>query len=406
MTRRLTGIAVYSNIFLVMLGLGVVAPNLSDIRESFGVSYGAISWGVSAFAFARLVTNLPAGMAASRLPRVPLLIAGTIAVAAGSLAAALSPNLATFLVARAVSGVGSSISTTVGLTIVLDRATPSTRGRASGTFHSAIGGGAFFGPGFGGLLALSGGWRVALAGSAAAALVSAGLLAALLWLNAEGQEAEGRADRAPVTGRAGLGLTALLASASGAYIAAFAIFFDRGAVQQTIVPLMGRDQFGLSAFALAVALMASAGFTSIAGPFVGALSDRHGRAPVLLPGLALLGVGVALLAVAPGAPAFLLALGIVSVAGTVNSVPSSIIVDSVDAERRGLAIGVYRVVGDLALTAAPIVTGAVANAAGFRVAAASTLPVIVLAVLLAWPAMRQRESAQATVYLSEKRAPT
>jgi hypothetical protein len=36
--NRLTAWAVYTNIFLVMLGLGVIAPNLTDIRKSFGVS--------------------------------------------------------------------------------------------------------------------------------------------------------------------------------------------------------------------------------------------------------------------------------------------------------------------------------------------------------------------------------
>ncbi len=124
MLAKLAPLVVYSNIFLVMLGLGAIGPNLTDIRRDFDVSYGAISWGVSAFAFARLFTNLPAGVAAGRLPRVPLLMAGTLCVAAGGLAAAASNGLELFLVARALQGVGSSISTTVGLTIVLDGAAP------------------------------------------------------------------------------------------------------------------------------------------------------------------------------------------------------------------------------------------------------------------------------------------
>lgn len=390
---RLTAWAVYANIFLVMLGLGVIAPNLTDIRKTFDVSYAQISWGVSAFALARLVMNLPAGYAASRVPRLPLLLGGTLCVLGGSVLAGFSTGLPMFLVARAVSGLGSSICTTVGLTIILDTAEPDRRGRASGLFHSAIGGGAFFGPGFGGLMALFGGWRMALFGAGGASLVSLLILAFVLRSGQASSirsipQAKGVAEPSRVS------IPGLLVAASAAYVAAFAIFFTRGAVQQTLVPLMGRDEIGLSTTVLSIILMASAGFTSLLGPVAGGLSDRFGPRRLMIPGLALLTLGTLIVTIAPGPVVFIAGLAVVSLAGTVNSIPSSVIVDSVSASQRSIAVGVYRMVGDSALTAAPILSGWLTDSQGFRAAGFMSAGVAFIALALA--ATRRRASVPRT----------
>jgi predicted MFS family arabinose efflux permease len=397
---KLAPLAVYSNIFLVMLGLGVIGPNLTDIRRDFDVSYGAISWGVSAFAFARFVTNLPAGIAAGRLPRVPLLMAGTFCVAAGGAAAALSNGLELFLVSRALQGVGSSISTTVGLTMVLDSAAPDRRGRASGTFHSALGGGALFGPGFGALLAEFGGWRAALGGTAVAATVSFALLALVLrYPAASPVAAPGSPEQAETVAARRPSILALVFGAGlAAYAAAFAIFFVRGGVQQTVVPLMGREEMGLSVASLSVLLMVSAALSTVLGPFVGGLSDRLGRERVLLPGLVLLGASTMLLTMANSTPLFVSGVLLTSLAGTTFSIPSSMIVDAVGASQRAAAIGVYRVVGDAAFTVAPFASGFLVDGYGFAAAGAASTAVIVAALAVGRAAASSQDRA---VYSSE-----
>ncbi|GMV86043.1 MAG: MFS transporter [Dehalococcoidia bacterium] len=400
MFGKLAPLAVYSNIFLVMLGLGVIGPNLTDIRRDFDVSYGAISWGVSAFAFARFVTNLPAGIAAGRLPRVPLLMAGTFCVAAGGAAAALSNGLELFLVSRALQGVGSSISTTVGLTMVLDSAAPDRRGRASGTFHSALGGGALFGPGFGALLAEFGGWRAALGGTAVAATVSFALLALVLrYPAASPVAAPGSPEQAETVAARRPSILALVFGAGlAAYAAAFAIFFVRGGVQQTVVPLMGREEMGLSVASLSVLLMVSAALSTVLGPFVGGLSDRLGRERVLLPGLVLLGASTMLLTMANSTPLFVSGVLLTSLAGTTFSIPSSMIVDAVGASQRAAAIGVYRVVGDAAFTVAPFASGFLVDGYGFAAAGAASTAVIVAALAVGRAAASSQDRA---VYSSE-----
>lgn len=406
MIARFAPFAVYSNIFLVMLGLGVIAPNLNDIREDFGVSYGAISWGVSAFAFARLVTNLPAGIAAGRFPRLPLLMVGTACVAVGSIIAAVAPSLPLFLVARAFSGIGSSISTTVGLTIVLDAADPSRRGKASGSFHSALGGGALFGPGVGAVLAAVGGWRLALAGAAAGAALSFVLLLVVVRaVSTARHPAEPQPAAEPPEHHRLSPVALVFGVAFTAYVAAFAIFFVRGGVQQTVLPLMGRDEIGLSAVALSALLMTSAAMSSLLGPYVGGLSDRYGRSQVLLPGLAALAVGCIVIGLAGTAPVFIAGMLITSLAGTTFSIPSSMIVDQVGAAQRSSAIGLYRVVGDAAFTVAPFASGFLMDASGFFAASAASAATVLLAIAAGPVHARRRASRAATAYVARPDVP-
>ena len=77
---------------------------------------------------------------------------------------------------------------------------------------------------------------------------------------------------------------------------------------------------------------------------------------VLLPGLVLLAASTSLLTMANSAPLFIAGVLLTSLAGTTFSIPSSMIVDAVDASRRSAAIGVYRVVGDAAFTLATFVS--------------------------------------------------
>lgn len=386
--RQLASLAVYSNIFLVMLGLGVLGPTLPDVQKDFDVSYSAISWAISSFAIARLLTNLPVGHASGRYSRNHLLLVGSACVGAGSLVAALSPNFALFLAARAATGVGSSICTTVGLTLVLDAAPPGGRGRASGIYHSALTGGAFIGPGVGGLIASFAGWRGALMGAAIAAMLSFALLALTLF----GNRAANRPRRAVspsaerhgsvAAGKATYGR--YLKVALGAYVAAFAIFFVRGAVQQTLVPLIGRDVVGLSTISLSLLLMAATGVASLFGPVAGTLSDRIGRRLILGPAILLLGIGTAILTTSSDSTVFVIGVMITGIAGAANSLPSSMIADSIDDVHRAHAVGLYRVVGDVGLMIAPASSGWIVDTGGFAPAGFFIAALMGLVIILMW----------------------
>ncbi len=369
---RLAPFVVYSNVALVMLGLGAIAPVLPDIQKEFDVSYAAIALAISAFAIGRLVTNLPAGYAAGKIPPVYLLMFGALAVAAGSLFAAAADGLPALLAGRTLSGIGSSITTTVGLTIVLGNAAPERRGRAGALFHSSIGGGALFGPGLGAILSLVGDWRTVLIGAGVAALVSFTLIlivagpASKAWANAT------RPDRSTATKSSRPNGNGRVLAMFATYLAAFAIFFQRGAMRQTLVPLIAQDAVGLSTALTGVILMVAAAMTIATGPWVGSLTDRVGRSRILVPGLLTLAVGSLLLGFSSNVYLLMAGLLVTSLGGSVSSIPSSMIVDTVSASARGTAIGSYRVAGDGALALAPFLAGWIADNRGFSTAGVAT----------------------------------
>ena len=383
---RLALAAVYANIFLVMTGLGALFPALPEIQSEFRASYAGVSWAVSAFAIARLLTNLPAGAATARYPQLPLLIGGSAAVALGSLLVAISPDLKVFLLARAVSGVGSSICTTVGLTFVLNATKPERRGRASGLFHSALAGGAFLGPGFGGLLASLVGWRGAMLGAAGAAALSTLVLSCVVRVGVPRVAIPKTRTSvvAPSSSPPGalVQYVTYLRLASGAYAAAFSIFFVRGAIQQTLIPLIAHDVVGLSTAALSMLLMGATAIASLLGPGVGALSDRIGRQRTIVPALILFAFGTILVTQSSQTAPFVVGALLTGIAGAANSLPSSMIADMVDDAHRGYAISLYRVVGDLALTVAPALSGWIADMSGFGLSGYIIASLLLLVLLL------------------------
>lgn len=384
---RFATAAVYANVFLLWLGLGILYPILPDVQKDFDVSYGAISWAISAFAIARLMTNLPAGLAGARYPRVFLLLLGSACAAAGNLIAAISPNLLLFLVGRVATGVGCGMCATIGLTLVLDTALDDRRGRSSGIYHGALGSGSFIGPGVGGLIASLAGWRGALLAAAFAATLSFVLLALTSLRNrqpANRQDSKqlptptNEVPLSPPRARYGVYLNAAMA----AYVAAFVIFFVRGSVQQTLVPLIGRDVVGLSTVSISLLLMAASGTSSFLSPVMGAISDRFGRKRILGPAVALLGLGAAGATLSGHPLPFVLGVIVLGFAGTANSLPSSMIADAVGRSHRAHAIGLYRVVGDLGLAIAPVLVGWIADAHGFPTAGYTIVTLVALVLIV------------------------
>lgn len=99
----------------------------------------------------------------------------------------------------------------------------------------------------------------------------------------------------------------------------------------------------------------------------GALSDRYGERAVLVAAVALVGASTVALAAAPTYLAFLPLMVLVGVGSGLYYSPSTALLDR-RYDRLGGAIGTYRVSGQLAGVAAPVVAGALAVRYGWRVA--------------------------------------
>lgn len=378
--HRLGRIAVLANIFLVLLGIGVLSPVLPQVQDAFAASYTGISWSVGAFAIARLVTDAVSSlMPRWRIGRLTLLVAGALAVATGAATSAFAGSLLMFVVGRAVTGIGSGLCTTIGLMVMMDNAPADRRAREASWYWSALTGGVFFGPGMGGALALVGGWRAAMLGASCAGLLSAalfgvlalrGLTGGFAWVRSDTTSAEAAETAEAVD--AAEAARAARAAVRPALIAVFSVvvvlFFVRGGIQQTLVPLMASATYGLGATGIAVLLMVAAGLATVLGPVVGSLADRHGTRVILLVAVAMLSFGTIGLVSAPSLPGFVAGALILGVAGTVSGIPPSVITSVSSGARRSRLLSAYRVTGDLAMAVAPLATGVLMEHASFLTA--------------------------------------
>jgi len=375
-------LAVYFHIFATILGLGVVAPALPDIRDEFDVSYAQVSLVFSVFAFARLFVDLPAGYLTTKVPGVALLCGSAALVGIGTFACGLAPNFIALLGMRAVVGAGSAIASTVGMTVLAQRADPKKMGKAMGMYHTALILGTLISPGLGGLIADLAGWRVAFYCCAFAALTSVGVTLLVLRRVPESRkvpQSVPNADGRKLTYRSA---TILIWPA---LIATLGIFFIRNAVGSTVFPLYGRDVVGMEVGQLGAILTLNAIISAALTTPAGMAADRWGSRALLYPGFAFAALGGLALTSVNTLAGFAFASAIFSLASLNNSVPSSMIAASADAGSRGMLLGIYRFVGDLGFTIGPITMGFVLNSAGFGAAAwlSAGVAVLVVAILAA-----------------------
>ncbi|HET8605265.1 MAG TPA: MFS transporter [Marmoricola sp.] len=138
--------------------------------------------------------------------------------------------------------------------------------------------------------------------------------------------------------------------------------------ERTVVPLLGRDVFGVSGYTAGLTFIVAFGLAKAATNYVaGAWSDRFGRKPVLVAGW-LVGVPVPLLLIwAPTWGWVVLANVLLGVSqGLTWSTTVVMKIDLVGPSRRGLAMGLNEAAGYAAVAVTALATGYLAQAAGLR----------------------------------------
>jgi MFS family permease len=138
--------------------------------------------------------------------------------------------------------------------------------------------------------------------------------------------------------------------------------------ERTVVPLLGREEFGLRTYTAALTFIVAFGLAkSMTNYFAGTWSDRFGRKPVLVAGW-LVAVPVPLVLIwAPSWGWVIAANVLLGVSqGLTWSTTVVMKIDLVGPARRGLAMGLNESAGYGALAATALVTGYLADAHGLR----------------------------------------
>jgi MFS family permease len=138
--------------------------------------------------------------------------------------------------------------------------------------------------------------------------------------------------------------------------------------ERTVLPLLAKQEFGLTAFTAALTFIAAFGAVKAATNFfAGTLSDRYGRKPVLVAGW-IIGLPVPLLLIwAPSWGWVIVANVLLGVnQGLTWSTTVIMKIDLVGPERRGFAMGINEAAGYGAVAVTALATGYIAEHAGLR----------------------------------------
>jgi multidrug resistance protein len=352
------------------LGFGIVVPVTPIYARTFGVSEAAVGLVVAIYGLGRFLFNLPAGQAADRLGRKPVIFAGTMITCLGSVLCGLAPDFGQLLAYRFVGGVGAAVVITGVQIVVADVSSRQTRGRMIATymgfFTLAVG----VGPSVGGLIASVAGPRAPFFAFAALATI-AGLIALTQlpetrrvggWGSGVGEDAPSPIPQPPASAAARM----LLRNVGFLTISVvtFVQFFNRTGAIFAVVPLMGVERLGLDAatigFALTAASLSNIALVGVAG----ALIDRYGRKPVIVPGCLISAAAFTGFALATGYPAFVLSAVLWGVSGAFTAGSAAYAVDQAPPGANGITMGIYRMLADLGYVVGPVLLGLIAGAAG------------------------------------------
>jgi DHA1 family multidrug resistance protein-like MFS transporter len=368
-----------AGVFVVSMTAQFRVPLLPFIGRDLAMSVSQMGLATTAFAAGRLVTDVPAGRSADRIP-APVAI-GIAAVAMGLGSLLLTAARATWwvFVAFAILGTASALNNTTGMTYFSRVGDAASRGRALAVYSGCLLVGQALGPSLSGLIAGWGGWRSA---TTTAALLGT-IMGVVMFLLRRPRTAQQDQVAEPDEAASSPGLPALdRVQTVVLHAIPFAMFYTFGGMAQTLVPIVGDDRLGLGAGAIGVAL-GIGGLCRFIGAFVGGVvSDRGSRKVALVPGMLGLATGVALLGYATTPATWVTAIVVMSLASYPNAVGATILADHGGDHDTGRRLGPYRLVGDLGLLAGPTVAGAVYQAAGGQGASLINAALLVTVAIL------------------------
>ncbi len=343
-----------SVVFFVMLGISMITPAIADYATYLGADAFFAGILVGALPLARVVLDLPAGAMGDRFGNARMMQYGLAIIVVSSLGAALSLNYFMLLAVRFLEGVGSAFYVTSSLATLARAAPMEKRGRYMGVYVNLLLAGQIFGPVVGGAVTLQWGLRapfVAYAGSAAFGLL---LVSTLLHLpNLGGPTKVDWAavkrilrDRDFVTVNLGV----------------LAVFFARAGLITTVLPFFIQYNWnaGLeeSVALTGVLITVMAGASLVTMYPSGVLADRYGRKGTFVASLLLMGLVMPFLFYTRDlASAIPLAVLLGLVLGLTGPM-ASWATDLAPPESMGVAMGVYRTIGDLGFLLGPVVQGA------------------------------------------------
>jgi EmrB/QacA subfamily drug resistance transporter len=443
--------------FMMALDALVITTAFATIRGDFAASVEALQWTVNAFNLAFAVLLLTGAALGDRFGRRRMFAAGIALFVLSSVACALSGSVGWLIAARSAQGAGAALVMPLAMAILSAAFAREERARALGIFSGVTGFALIVGPGIGGFITESFGWRwifwinlpiglIAIAlvlarlresfGPAAALdipglwIVAAAALA-LVWGVLRGNVAGWTSTEVMSTLAAGVLLAAAFvvwelrarapmvpmrlfrSRAFAAGIAASFLFYAAMYGVLFLLPQFLQTASGYGPLGAGLRLLPWTATLFVTAPIAGAVVNKGGERPLVVVGLLMQAIGLGWIAViaAPGvAYSTLIAPLVLAGVGVSMAMPSAqnAILSSVTVAEMGKASGVFNMgrflggmFGIAALVAVFSGKGSVDSAATFSAGFAAAMTVaaglsLLGAVAGLWlPARRRVKLAQA-----------
>jgi predicted MFS family arabinose efflux permease len=286
------GVTLVAMFSLQLSNLGF-SPLLPSIQADVGMSFTQLGFFTGIYGLLALLLSVPAGLTAKRFGERRVLAAGLIGVAIGSVLLARAWNFESAVAFRGLTIFGYRFAFVSVLIAVAMTAPPRLRGRTMGVLGATSAMASVIGAPLGGALVGELGWRTAILGYAAMALLGAAVF--FLFYRATAEPDSGPAEAVPAAG-AGyrsafrtpvIWLLALVVGLGG--FGQFTVTY--------FVPSVADSVYGLDAAAAGVIISTGYVAAIILNLVIGMLADRFNKLVVLGGMVAVLAVASASLAV-------------------------------------------------------------------------------------------------------------
>jgi MFS family permease len=370
-----------------MMGVSIISPVLPSYGLSFGVSLALVGLLISAFALARVLLDIPAGMLSARYGMRRFMLLGLATIAISSLLAGVAINYPMLLAARIFEGAGSALYTTTSITAVSQLAPPASRGAHLSFYLSMFLLGTSFGPAVGGIVSVQFGLSAPFIVYGMCAAVSFFLVLIII------KEVRPEPRNLETVSLRQLGRLLTRFDLLAINLATVAIFINRQGILNTMVPLYARYDLGINEGLLGLILTLSAVCNLVTMVAAGRLTDIYGRKPFLIGALVLLATLVFLLPFTHDVVGFAIVLMAMGLSIGLSGPIAAWVADVTEPEDLGAAMGLFRTIGDLGFVIAPVALASLAGGAGESVGFAPFIFAGSVILLLSLPLIRTRDPA-------------
>jgi multidrug resistance protein len=339
----------FGALFLAMLGVGIIIPNIAYHAVDHDASPLQISLLFTVYSLMQFLFAPVWGHLSDRYGRKPILLIGLLGNGIALIGFGLADHLWLLFLARALAGLMSSAVLPTAMAYVADVTDESSRGKGMGLMGAAMGLGFIFGPGIGGLLARFG-HDMPFFVAGALSLLNCGMAAFAL------RESNVRQEREEKT-RMAAPWRAFQSPLLPFYWVAFCVPFAMAALEATF-PLFIHDRFGYGAFEMGwMFLFMGTAVALVQGGMLGRLIQRHGEERVLRFGLIVNAVGFLLVIAAGGWKSLTAALLVAGVGNQVMRPTNASLISKRTAYGQGVSIGMMDSFDSLGRIIGPLLAG-------------------------------------------------